>query len=395
MIRKLFFLLISCFSFVFPQTGSIKGNLIDLSGEPAELVNIVLKGTTIGSVADSKGEFLIPDIPPANYILEISHIAYKTKEISVEVTANKVTFVQDILLELKATELGEVIISHKQNKFKNLDSEYITRLNVRNIETPQSYSTTSPELLSEQNITSYTSAIQTIPGGVVSSQDPGGIVGIYLRGFLTNAYIRNGLYSLSHSGGDMQVVERLEVIKGPSSLIYGTSGISYGGLLNIVTKKPFKKKFFDAGLTFGSYNLQRFTGDINIPFNDDNTMLFRLNVVAHSEGSFQDYGFKRSYLLAPSFYYKINNNTEFFFDAELNNSKFSSPTWFIGVGALNVNQIDEIKVDYFKSYVSRDLDFEPTQLNNYYGRLNYSVSEDWKLSANVALADINLNGSNM
>ncbi|RPI67056.1 MAG: hypothetical protein EHM47_15420 [Ignavibacteriales bacterium] len=193
----------------------------------------------------------------------------------------------------------------------------------------------------------------------------------------------------------MQVVERLEVIKGPSSLIYGTSGISYGGLLNIVTKKPFKKKFFDAGLTFGSYNLQRFTGDINIPFNDDNTMLFRLNVVAHSEGSFQDYGFKRSYLLAPSFYYKINNNTEFFFDAELNNSKFSSPTWFIGVGALNVNQIDEIKVDYFKSYVSRDLDFEPTQLNNYYGRLNYSVSEDWKLSANVALADINLNGSNM
>src|SRR5690606_27296243 len=135
--------------------------------------------------------------------------------------------------------------------------------------------------------------------------------------------------------------------------------------------------------------------DINFPLNEQKTILLRLNTTVHSEGSFQDFGFQRNYLLAPSIYYELNKKLDILFEAELNIMDHSLHTYFLGAGNLNVQRIDEIKTDYFTSYSSPNIDLDPDYLNNYFIRIGFKFSSDWNLKTYLAASDFRLNGGNI
>lgn len=72
-------------------------------------------------------------------------------------------------------------------------------------------------------------------------------------------------------------MERIEVIKGPFGTLFGSTSSSFGGVVNLVTKKPFETTATeDVSYTTGSFGLNRLTTDINTPLNKDKTALFRL-----------------------------------------------------------------------------------------------------------------------
>src|SRR5262245_30014094 len=121
--RKLSILLISALSYICSsaQTGNIKGTVKTSDGQPAELLNIVLKGTDKGASANSKGEFEIYDIEVGTYILAISFIGLETKEEKVEVKAGKTTVVPEITLKENSQQLKEVMITaYKSNNEKEV-----------------------------------------------------------------------------------------------------------------------------------------------------------------------------------------------------------------------------------------------------------------------------------
>ena len=60
---------------------TVTGNVKDATGEPLIGVNVMVKGTTIGSITDADGNFSISDVP-SNAVVAISYIGYKTQEIS-------------------------------------------------------------------------------------------------------------------------------------------------------------------------------------------------------------------------------------------------------------------------------------------------------------------------
>src|SRR5690606_33623989 len=73
------------------------------------------------------------------------------------------------------------------------------------------------------------------------------------------------------------------------------------------------------------FGLNRITADINTPLNEDKTALLRVNGAYHYEKSFQDFGFRKSVYLAPSFSYKASDRLSFnvnaeFFDGEGTNA---------------------------------------------------------------------------
>ncbi len=300
-------------------------------------------------------------------------------------------------MQLKPNQLEEIIVQDKKEgkNLPKLESEYILGFPMKNLETPQSFSNINQEVLTEQNITDYPSAIQSIPGGVLSSINPVGVAGVFLRGFLTTTNIRNGIYNQTPTGGDPQVVERIELIRGPSAGVFGTAGVSYGGLVNKITKKPFNGKLFSTSLTLGSYNLQRFTVDLNMPIDREKKLYFRFNSAFHSEDSFQDFGFRKNYLFAPSFSYKLNDRLMLSLEAEINITDRSFQTYFLGAGKLDKKSIDQINLDYYKSYSANNFNTSPSFLFNYFGKINYEVSNNWQFNTDLALSNYELNGGNI
>ena len=136
----------------------------------------------------------------------------------------------------------------------------------------------------------------------------------------------NGLPAITNGSPDPANIENIEVIKGPSGTLYGSSLISYGGLINITTKHPYD--FFGGNLsyTLGSFGLNRIAADVNTPLDDDGDVALRVNTAYQTKNSFQDAGYSMSLFVAPSLKYKVNNRLSFLINTEFFDGESTNPT---------------------------------------------------------------------
>ena len=86
------------------QTKRITGTVVDQAGEPVIGANVVIKGTTLGSITDMDGKFVIEDVP-SNGVLVISYIGYKSEEIPI---GNQTSFT--IKLHEDSERLDDVVV---------------------------------------------------------------------------------------------------------------------------------------------------------------------------------------------------------------------------------------------------------------------------------------------
>ena len=96
-----------------------------------------------------------------------------------------------------------------------------------------------------------------------------------LRGFTlssSNGYLRDGHQHWSHYQQPIEILENIEVIKGPSSILYGQSGP--GGLVNMVTKKPTAKTLFTIGADIDQEGSSRLTLDAGGSLTDDESLRY-------------------------------------------------------------------------------------------------------------------------
>jgi iron complex outermembrane receptor protein len=93
------------------------------------------------------------------------------------------------------------------------------------------------------------------------------------RGFIMQSQLRNGIAGIVTSEIDAINLDKLEVIKGPSATLFGSTLTSYGGLLNRVTKKPFDKFGGEVTAAGGSYDFKQLSADINAPLDAAKKML--------------------------------------------------------------------------------------------------------------------------
>jgi len=112
-------------------------------------------------------------------------------------------------------------------------------------------------------------------------------------------------------------LERVEVIKGPASAIFGNS--SPGGTMNRVTKKPLDVERKAITFTTGSFNTLRSTLDFTGPLNEENTLLYRLNMAYEDSDDFRDLQEFKSFMVAPSISFLPTDKTRINFDLVITN----------------------------------------------------------------------------
>jgi iron complex outermembrane receptor protein len=181
---------------------------------------------------------------------------------------------------------------------------------------------------------------------------------------------------------DMANIEKIEVIKGPSSTLFGShSRTNYGGVINRVTKKPYNKFGGNISLTSGSNAYNRLTADVNTPLDKDGKLLARINTAYRKEGSFQDYGWAESIFVAPSITYQANDKLKFIMEADIFTITGSNRAGLnIQKDITNINEINDI---YNLSFTTDEFTFDKKSMI-FSASAVYQINNQWTSTSSYA-----------
>lgn len=362
------------------EKGTITGRITITDGSSAQGVTVKLKEIKKATVSDADGKFELKNLPFGKYTVQMVRVGFDGSTQTVEVTSQNPVANLELKLDYSSEKLEEVIISTGGNRFAKKESEDVSKMQLKNMENPQVYSVVSKELMKEQVITDYNSAFKNVPGaGIAEVRNQGRTTNIS-RGFATPQLVRNGVGSFTYTTIDPANLERIEVIKGPAATLFGSTISSFGGLFNRVTKKPFDTFKGEISYSGASYDLNRLTADVNTPLNEEKTALLRINTALHSERSFQDAGFYKNYLIAPSFSYAVNDRLSLSLDVEMSGSKATSPTRLVIAPTLvnlKARSITDLQMPYKISFANNTVSYTSQQYN-IFAQAKYKISEQWK-----------------
>ena len=168
-------------------------------------------------------------------------------------------------------------------------------------ELPMSVQVIPRKLIDDQQAISQAEVFRNVSGlQPVSPLFPGGI-GPSLRGMRAERYI-DGLPNYYDLGvRDLLVnVERIEVLKGPASILFQGGQSPVGGVVNIVSKLPTPDRFAEAGVRGGGYSYVSPYIDVNQPLTENKSVLFRLTAQYETTRSNIDVVHRRSYTINPT-----------------------------------------------------------------------------------------------
>ena len=150
--------------------GTVKGKITDEQNNAIAYANVLIVGTTMGAAADSKGNYIIEDVPAGSYDLKASSVGYKSVTVAVTITdGGKIT--QDFTLSSDILNLQSVVITGTAGGS-----------GIQKKEASFSITTITPRQLEQLAPPSTAAALDLVPG--VWSESSGGVAGanIFVRG---------------------------------------------------------------------------------------------------------------------------------------------------------------------------------------------------------------------
>ncbi len=237
----------------------ISGHILDEeTGEHLPYVNVMLKGTTTGTVADETGHFYLKNLPTGQSTISLSFMGYQDTEIDVELVAGK-TLNLDLKLEKNKLQLDRVVVSANRNETDKRKSSIIVNvLNTKLFET-----TNSCNLAQGLNYQTGLRVENNCQNCGFPQLRINGLDGQYSQILIDSRPIFSslaGVYGLEQIPTNM--IERVEIIRGSGSALFGSNAIA--GIVNIITKEP-KKNMVSIGNSTTIIGMN--TADINTSLN--------------------------------------------------------------------------------------------------------------------------------
>ncbi|MBD2412566.1 ferrichrome-iron receptor [Nostoc calcicola FACHB-389] len=200
----------------------------------------------------------------------------------------------------------ELVVTGEQDGYSVPDASTATRTDTPLRDIPQSIQVVPQQVIKDQQITRISDAARNVSGVTPQGGYAGATDNYNIRGFTTYDNLRNG-FSVQDNFVNPTNIERIEVLKGPASVLYGQ--FEPGGVVNYITKQPLSEPYYFAEFTAGNFSTYRPSIDISGPLNSDRTLLYRLNAAYENSGSFIDFGNQEVLAIAPALTYKIGDAT--------------------------------------------------------------------------------------
>ena len=230
--------------------GTLRGS-ISSKGEPVEFASILIKGQSEGTMSDSLGQFSLKIKDTSILTLQVSRVGFKTLQRQVDPSSDS----QLLNLELEELDasLDEVVVSGTL--------EQVSRSN-----SPVPVEVYRDGFFKANPTPSIFESLQTINGvrpqincNICNTGDIhiNGLEGPYTMILIDGMPIVSGLATVyGLSGIPQSLVDRIEIVKGPASTLYGSEAV--GGLINVITKNSAKAPVLSVdyfGTTWSEHNL--------------------------------------------------------------------------------------------------------------------------------------------
>lgn len=160
---------------------------------------------------------------------------------------------------------------------------------------------------------------------------------IISRGFQNSVYLRDGVRHTS--AVDMAGFERMEAVKGPSSVLFGLT--APGGMVNFVSKKPLANRHTTVRQVFGSWNTIDTLVDTGGPLNDDKSIRYRLPLHYYNSDRDRQYAHSERIYAAPVVSWNIFPQTRLELSGEflkVNETPLGNTPIFSDAGVLDPNR---------------------------------------------------------
>lgn len=312
------FVILSCFfnsALAQKKNGSIKGHIQSEKREALPGINVTLQGTTVGSTADEKANFVIQDVPEGEYILVATGIGFAAQTQNIKVKAGATL---ELALELNTTTnlLKEVVVEEQRDKpYYEPVSTAGTRLPLSILETPQTIQVISNQVLKDQQTQNLNDVTRNMTGvinnNMYSSYTMRGFTNSYYNQFLTFDGFVGNPYQWTQMV-QLYNIDRVEMIAGPASALYSTG--SPGGVINMMTKRPLAENRYSFNVVTGSWNLIDVSADLTGPLSSNKKLLYRLNIGYNNANSFRPSQFNSNTVIAPSLTYHFSDKSNISID---------------------------------------------------------------------------------
>lgn len=249
------------------NAGAVRGRVTNADGKPVINATVNLEGTTRSARTNADGDFALEAVEAGEYNLIVTSNEYALQ--SAAVTIGSETSAVNITLQTLAETVNVV---GRISEYHTEDTTVATKIPTRLIDTPQSIASISPQMIADRQATDVNDIYKSIAGLNQTTYSA-----VVFRGFTQREILFNGVRGnpygslegdVNGSGFSTSIlrlsnIERVEVLKGPASVLYGSS--EPGGVINFITKKP--RTVFDgtAEGRFGQYGLASGNADVSVP----------------------------------------------------------------------------------------------------------------------------------
>ena len=263
-----------------------------------------------------------------------------------------------------------------------------TRTDTSIHETPQSVSVMTREAVEDIGATRLQDALD-YAGGVGRANNFGGqgLTTFTVRGFTTGEFYRNG-FPINRGYPNMpdtNTIERLEVLRGPASTLYGRG--DPGGTFNVVTKQPLAERSVTLGSQINDQGMKRGTLDASGPLDDDGRLSYRLNLIGEGGDTFRDHVETERYGVSPVLSWQVDDATRITFEGDFmrNNHPLDR-----GVTRYATQTRTASRDTFFgeKDIGKLHNDNDMAQL-----RFTHDLNADWTLGGGVQVLDGSLSGN--
>ncbi|WP_140486520.1 TonB-dependent siderophore receptor [Flavobacterium sp. GSA192] len=249
----------------------------------------------------------------------------------------------------------------------------VSRSGIKPMDLPQSVQVIDNEVIEQQQAIRLSEVIKNANGVYVGSARGGAQESFFSRGYdmSANNMFKNGFRYNAGSIPEVSSLEKVEILKGGSALLFGN--VAPGGILNLVTKTPKFTKGGEISMQAGSYDFYKPAIDFYGPLNK--YIAYRFNGSYENSKSFRDYVKNDRIYFNPSFLFNISEKTHITVQGD-----YLSADWTpdFGTGIIGETVLDLPRNIYFGALWSTG----NTKSSSASILFNHDFNKNWKLAFN-------------
>ncbi|MGL5831917.1 MAG: TonB-dependent siderophore receptor, partial [Waterburya sp.] len=374
------------------------GNNLEIDLLDATLASSIRNGVTKTNPAPGISKIRVSEIDATSIRVTIAGAKQAPRAELVPSKQNLVLSVipSGVTAQSKPEEEIEIVVTgqREEDNYAVPNANVGTRTDAAIKDVPQAIQVIPQKVIEDQGANDLEDVLRNASS--VSQQGGDSARQINIRGFdATDSIVRDGTGISDGTGQidfDLSNIEQVEVLKGPSSVLYGSG--EPGGTINIATKKPLKNPFYEVKGVIGEFNRYQGAIDLTGSINSNKNILYRLNASYGKQDSFVDFAESEELGIFPVISFQLGKDTTLSLEGRYEDqSEILNDSNLPTVGTILPNLLGKIPRNRFLG--EPDFNRFQTSQGDIGYRLDHRFSNKWSVRNQFRASFLDTNSRNV